>query len=152
VLSISLDNLENGGVLALLDEHLADMYATSPAESVHALDPESLKHHSISFWAAEIDGNVVGCIAMKELDSDHAELKSMRTSEKARNQGVASHLLAYVLNEAQQRQYKKLSLETGSMDFFKPARSLYLKNGFTYCGPFADYTLDPNSVFMERIM
>ena len=152
MLTISLDNLESGAVLTLLEEHLADMYATSPAESVHALDPESLKHKSISFWSAEENGVVVGCIAIKELEQDHAEVKSMRTSEKARNKGVASQLLAHVLTVAQERQYKKLSLETGSMDFFKPARNLYAKYGFIYCAPFADYNLDPNSVFMERII
>lgn len=152
MLTISLDNLESGTVLTLLEEHLADMYATSPAESVHALDPESLKDKSISFWSAEVDGVVMGCIALKELDQDHAEVKSMRTRENARNKGIASQLLEHVLMVAQEREYKKLSLETGSMDFFKPARNLYIKYGFTYCEPFADYTLDPNSVFMERII
>ncbi|MFT2110822.1 GNAT family N-acetyltransferase [Marinomonas sp. 2405UD68-3] len=152
MLTISLDHLESGAVLPLLEAHLKDMYATSPAESVHALDPESLKQPSISFWSANEGGEVIGCVALKELDCNHAEVKSMRTSEAARNKGVASQLLTHVLSIAKERGYKKLSLETGSMAFFIPARKLYEKYGFTYCGPFSDYTLDPNSVFMERVL
>ncbi|MCZ2721404.1 GNAT family N-acetyltransferase [Marinomonas sp. 15G1-11] len=152
MLNIALDDLESGAVLRLLEAHLKDMYATSPAESVHALDPESLKQPSISFWSATQDNEVLGCIALKELTPSHAEIKSMRTCESARNQGVASQLLQHVLTVASSRKYNKLSLETGSMDFFLPARTLYKKYGFDYCGPFADYSLDPNSVFMERIL
>ncbi len=148
MLKINLDNLESGAVLQLLDDHLKDMYATSPLESVHALDPQELKHESISFWSAAEEDEVLGCVALKELDREHAELKSMRTSEAARNKGIASQLLSHVLHVAKERNYKKLSLETGSMAFFIPARKLYEKNGFTYCGPFSGYTLDPNSVFM----
>ena len=149
-MDIKIDNLEDAGVLQLLAEHLADMYATTPADSVHALDVEALKHPSITFWCARENDRVLGCIAIKELDAKHGEIKSMRTTLKARNQGVASKLLAHILEVAASRRYEKLSLETGSTDFFKPARNLYEKNGFKYCQPFAEYEADPNCRFMTR--
>ncbi|MBH9742225.1 GNAT family N-acetyltransferase [Vibrio navarrensis] len=149
-MEIRVDNLEGTGVLQLLEEHLRDMYATSPAESVHALDVEALKHPSITFWCAEKNGVVQGCIALKELASNHAEIKSMRTATSSRNQGVASQLLSHVVGVAKTRNYEFLSLETGSMDYFLAARKLYEKHGFIYCGPFGDYQPDPNSCFMTR--
>ncbi len=149
-MDIKINTLEGGAVLRLLEEHLVDMYATSPVESVHALDVEALKHPSITFWSAETNGVVLGCIAIKELSPNHGEIKSMRTATSARNQGVASALLSHIIEVAESRQYERLSLETGSMDFFKPARRLYERNGFSYCEPFADYQPDPNSCFMTR--
>ncbi|MBE3659308.1 GNAT family N-acetyltransferase [Vibrio navarrensis] len=149
-MEIRVDNLEGTGVLQLLEEHLRDMYATSPAESVHALDVEALKHPSITFWCAEKNGVVQGCIALKELASNHAEIKSMRTATSSRNQGVASQLLSHVVAVAKTRNYEFLSLETGSMDYFLAARKLYEKHSFIYCGPFGDYQPDPNSCFMTR--
>ncbi|MBE3659002.1 GNAT family N-acetyltransferase [Vibrio navarrensis] len=149
-MEIRVDNLEGTGVLQLLEEHLRDMYATSPAESVHALDVEALKHPSITFWCAEKNGVVQGCVALKELASNHAEIKSMRTATSSRNQGVASQLLSHVVAVAKTRNYEFLSLETGSMDYFLAARKLYEKHGFIYCGPFGDYQPDPNSCFMTR--
>ncbi|OFJ27995.1 GNAT family N-acetyltransferase [Vibrio cholerae] len=149
-MEIIVDNLEGTGVLQLLEEHLRDMYATSPAESVHALDVEALKHPSITFWCAEKNGVVQGCIALKELASNHAEIKSMRTATRSRNQGIASQLLSHVVAVAKTRNYEFLSLETGSMDYFLAARKLYEKHGFIYCGPFGDYQPDPNSCFMTR--
>ncbi|PSW21696.1 N-acetyltransferase [Photobacterium sanctipauli] len=148
-MDIAIDKFEDEGVLTLLEEHLADMYATSPPESVHALDVEGLKAPSITFWSARVDNVPLGCIAMKQLDDKQAEIKSMRTSTSSRGQGVATQLLAHLIVEAKARGYQKLSLETGSMDFFKPARRLYQKHGFTYCEPFGDYSYDPNSLFME---
>ncbi|WP_394246534.1 GNAT family N-acetyltransferase [Vibrio profundi] len=148
-MEIRVDNLDGNGVICLLEEHLADMYATSPAESVHALDVEALKHHSITFWSASENDEVLGCVAIKELDPIHGEIKSMRTAEQARNRGVGSQLLTHILQVAKDRNYQKLSLETGSMAFFKPARDLYEKHGFEYCGPFSDYELDPHSQFMS---
>lgn len=135
-------------IVKLLEEHLQDMYATSPAESVHALDIEALKHPSITFWSAHIDGQLVGCVALKEHNKQLAEIKSMRTATYARKQGVASQLLKHVIGIAKQRKYSELSLETGSMTFFQPARNLYQNYGFSYCSPFADYQPDPNSKFM----
>lgn len=148
-MEITLDNLEDGGVVQLLAEHLADMHATSPVESVHALDIEGLKQADISFWCAKKDNEVLGCVALKALNAKHAEIKSMRTADHARNSGVASALLAHIIEVAKTRQYDTLYLETGSMDFFKPARRLYEQFGFGYCEPFADYRPDPNSCFMS---
>lgn len=148
-MQIVLDNLENGEVQKLIEEHLNDMHKTSPSESIHALDINSLKHPSITFWRAQKDELTLGCIAIKELDCKHGEIKSMRTSEMARNQGVASEMLSHLIQVAKSRNYKKLSLETGTQDFFKPARKLYEKNGFEYCQPFADYKRDSNSCFMS---
>ncbi|EGU59874.1 acetyltransferase [Vibrio nigripulchritudo ATCC 27043] len=147
-MEIKIDLLDGQEIIALLNEHLEDMYATSPPESVHALDLDALKKPDITFWSAWDEGELLGCAALKQLDETHAEIKSMRTARTARNRGVASQLLKHVLNVANERNYSRLSLETGSMEFFKPARTLYEKHGFEYCPPFADYQPDPNSEFM----
>jgi len=147
-MEITIDNLESPEVIALLEEHLADMYATSPPESVHALDVEKLKMPEITFFSCWQDAQLMGCAAIKHLDPDHAELKSMRTTPLARKQGVGSTLLQHVIGVAETRGYKKLSLETGAEDFFQPARNLYEKFGFQYCEPFNGYWDDPNSKFM----
>jgi putative acetyltransferase len=140
-------------VRRLLDEHLADMYATSPAESVHALDHSALLAPTVTFFTARDDGVLLGCGALSELTAGpshpgHGEIKSMRTAAPARGRGVASALLDTVLAEARRRRYTRMSLETGTQDYFAPARRLYARHGFTECGPFGSYTLDPHSVFM----
>ncbi|MEK2103887.1 GNAT family N-acetyltransferase, partial [Vibrio parahaemolyticus] len=135
-------------VLALLEEHLQDMYATSPPESVHALDVSKLKLPSITFWTGWDGEQLLGCVAMSQLEDGHAELKSMRTTPSARKQGVASRLLNHVIEQAKHQGIQRLSLETGSMAFFEPAHRLYEKHGFVYCEPFGDYQPDPNSRFM----
>ncbi|MCF7505130.1 GNAT family N-acetyltransferase [Vibrio sp. L3-7] len=147
-MDIKIDDLSGGEVIELLEEHLADMYATSPPDSVHALDIKDLKSPEITFFSAWKENQLLGCVAIKELDTQHAELKSMRTTQFARQSGVASKLLQHVLDTAAARQYQQISLETGSEDYFKPARNLYEKFGFDYCEPFADYELDPYSQFM----
>ena len=149
-MEIGPGDLDDVNVVSLLREHMADMHANSPPGSVHALDVDSLKHPSVSFWIARDKNAVLGCVALKELSPTHGEVKSMRTSERARNRGVASELLTYLIRVARERRYERLSLETGTMEFFEPARSLYRKFGFTRCGPFADYTADSNSTFMTR--
>ncbi|EGQ8305920.1 GNAT family N-acetyltransferase [Vibrio parahaemolyticus] len=145
---IEIDNLERQQVLALLEEHLQDMYATSPPESVHALDVSKLKLPSITFWTGWDGEQLLGCVAMSQLEDGHAELKSMRTTPSARKQGVASRLLNHVIEQAKHQGIQRLSLETGSMAFFEPAYRLYEKHGFAYCEPFGDYQPDPNSRFM----
>ncbi|MFW8648953.1 GNAT family N-acetyltransferase [Vibrio diabolicus] len=145
---IEIDNLERPQVLALLEEHLHDMYATSPPESVHALDVSKLKLPSITFWTGWDGEQLLGCVAMSQLEDGHAELKSMRTTLSARKQGVASRLLNHVIEQAKHQEIQRLSLETGSMAFFEPAHRLYEKYGFAYCEPFGDYQPDPNSRFM----
>lgn len=149
-LEIQLDDLDGPEIRALIGEHLANMAETSPPESIHALDLEGLKKPEITFWSAWEQGILAGCGALKELDREHGEIKSMRTASSHRRKGVARALLAYIVEEARRRGYRRLSLETGSMDAFKPARNLYESFGFEYCSPFADYKEDPNSVFMTK--
>lgn len=150
MMEIILDNLKDNSVVKLLQDHLADMHATSPAESIHALEITAIKNPSLTFWRAQEQDLVLGCIALKELNDNHAEIKSMRTDIKARNKGVGSQLLSHVIKIAEERNYKRLSLETGTMDFFKPAIHLYKKYGFQFCQPFGSYKKDPNSCFMTR--
>lgn len=146
--TIKLDDLSGPEIIALLEEHLNDMQATSPPESKHALDLNGLKAPNVKFWTIWENGNLAGCAAYKELNTTHAEIKSMRTANNYKNKGVASTLLKYLIKDALLSGYKTLSLETGSMPYFKPARTLYQKLGFTFCPPFADYINDPNSKFM----
>lgn len=149
-MEIKIDDLSGGEVIQLLEEYLADMYATSPPESVHALDVEALKSPTITFFSGWLGGELQGCLAIKELTPQHIELKSMRTANAARKSGVAAKLLKHALNLAIEQGYQQVSLETGTQDFFLPARNLYEKFGFSYCGPFADYEIDPHSHFMTR--
>src|SRR5436305_10938083 len=146
--TIQLDDLSGPEIAKLLQEHLDDMHLHSPPESVHALDLEELRQPEITFWSIWCGGELVGCGALKQLDPAHGEVKSMRTRIKFRGQGAGRLILRHILDEARRRGYSRLSLETGSMAAFEPARRLYATHGFTECGPFADYILDPNSVFM----
>jgi putative acetyltransferase len=148
VFQIKLDDLSGKEIFALLQEHLEDMKATSPPESKHALDLEGLKDSSVKFWTVWDGIELAGCGAFKILNSDHAEIKSMRTSSNYKNKGVASHLLIHIIEQAKLCGLKQLSLETGSMDYFVPAHGLYKKYGFSFCGPFSNYKADPNSKFM----
>ncbi len=145
---IRLDDLSGPEIAAFLEEHLRDMRAASPPESKHALDLAALRMPDISFWTAWDDARLIGCCALKQLDPTHAEIKSMRVAITKRRKGIGSALIKHVINEATQRRYRRLSLETGSMAFFDPARKLYRDFGFTDCGPFGSYRQDPNSVFM----
>ncbi len=147
-MKIRMDDLQGDEIRHLLQEHLDDMYATSPAESVHALDLDALRHPDITFWTMWDDGALVGCIALKRLDKHHGEIKSMRTPRQLRRRGAAKALLQHLIEQARIQHYSRLSLETGSMHFFEPARQLYASFGFELCSPFGGYAEDPNSVFM----
>ncbi|KIL35043.1 acetyltransferase [Cohnella kolymensis] len=147
-MDIKRDDLTGTAVAALIGEHLQSMATHSPPESVHALNLEGLKKPEITFWSAWEQDEIVGCGAMKELDGQHGEIKSMRTSSSHLRKGVAKRMLEHIIEEAKRRGYQRLSLETGSMDAFEPARRLYASFGFQYCEPFSDYIEDPNSVFM----
>ena len=149
-MDIKIDDLKGSEINELLQEHLRSMRLHSPPESVHALDIEALREPEITFWTVWEGGELIGCGALKELNSRHAEIKSMRTSSLHLRKGVAKNLLNHMLEEAKRRGYSRLSLETGSMEAFEPARRLYASFGFTYCEPFADYVEDPYSVFMTR--
>ena len=148
-MEIKVDDLTDPRIASFLEQHLEDMKAVSPPESKHALDLEALKQPDITFWSVWQRGELVGCGAIKELDKKHCEIKSMRTCASKRGTGIGAFLLKHILSQAEHRNYTLVSLETGSMAFFEPARNLYEKFGFRYCEPFSNYTHDPNSVFME---
>lgn len=145
---ISLDDLSGKEIAEFLEQHIKDMTVVSPPESRHVLDLEGLRSPDITFWSVWDDHLLAGCGALKELNSEHAEVKSMRTLSSLKQKGIASRLLRHIISEAKNRGYNRLSLETGSMPFFEPARTLYTKFGFQYCRPFANYRQDPNCVFM----
>lgn len=142
------DDLRGPEIAALLEAHLQLMRDTSPPESVHALDLEALRAPEITFWTVWEGPTLLGCGALKELDPAHAEIKSMHTAAAARGRGVARAMLSHIVEEARRRGFRRLSLETGSPEAFAPARALYAGFGFSPCGPFGDYVLDPFSVFM----
>jgi putative acetyltransferase len=147
-LRIVQDDLTGPEIAALLREHLAGMHTHSPPESVHALDLAALRSPDITFWTAWEGTALAGCGALKQLDPRHGEIKSMRTASSHLRRGVASMLLAHVIRVARERDYTRLSLETGSGPAFDAAHALYTRFGFRYCGPFADYRDDPFSRFM----
>jgi putative acetyltransferase len=166
---IQADDLTGPEIIALLQQHLNDMHLTSPPESVHALDLTGLRAAEVSFWtlwvsqqaqsfnespltesSATESEQLAGCGALKQLDAQTAEIKSMRTAEAFRRQGVAARMLEHLITVAGERGYQQLYLETGSMAYFAPARAMYQRFGFIECGPFADYVEDPNSVFMVK--
>ncbi|MEZ4299625.1 MAG: GNAT family N-acetyltransferase [Polyangiaceae bacterium] len=149
---IEVDDPSKPDVLALLEEHLRNMHELSPRESVHALDASRLKAPGITFWTVRDGDTLLGCGALKEIDPEHGEIKSMRTPETMRRRGAGRAMLDHILTEARARGYKRLSLETGSMEAFLPAQKLYESVGFTYCGPFTGYKPDPNSVFMTLVL
>ncbi|MDG0808290.1 GNAT family N-acetyltransferase [Cohnella rhizosphaerae] len=151
-MNIIVDDLSGPEVAALLEAHLRGMAADTPPESVHALDLAGLKRPEITFWSAWDGRDLMGCGALKDLGGGHGELKSMRTAEAHLRKGVAAGLLAHIVAEARSRGFTRLSLETGSPESFIPARKLYEKFGFEYCGPFADYKEDPYSVYMTMAL
>ncbi|PJZ00407.1 GNAT family N-acetyltransferase [Bacillus vallismortis] len=147
---IKIDDVTGHEVISLVNEHLHSMTLMSPPESIHALDAERLKGPEMTFWSAWEGNELAGCGALKELDSRHGEIKSMRTAASHLRKGVAKQVLKHILSEARKRGYERVSLETGSMASFEPARKLYESFGFQYCEPFADYVEDPYSVFMTK--
>ena len=146
--TIRQDDLTGPEVVGLLAQHLTEMGSQSPAESVHALDVAALRGHDVTFWSAWSGDRLAGCAALKQLDAGHAEIKSMRTADDFRGRGIGAVVLAHLLDAARGRGYSRVSLETGSNEPFAPARRLYARHGFVECEPFADYVLDPWSVFM----
>ncbi|AOW95036.1 GNAT family N-acetyltransferase [Rhodococcus sp. WMMA185] len=133
---------------AFLQAHLDDIAPTAPDESQHALDMSGLMKPSVRLWVVRHRDEVVSTGALAQFEPGHEELKSMRTDPRLRGQGVAHALLQYLIQDARSRGVTRISLETGSMDFFAPARRLYARAGFIECPPFGDYLDDPNSTFM----
>jgi putative acetyltransferase len=151
-MKIVVDDLSGPEIAAFLAEHIAEMLSVTPPESKHALDLAALRRSEITFWSVLDGDELVGCGAIKRLDADHAEIKSMRTAPARQRGGIASLLLKHIIAEARHMGFTRLSLETGSAEPYLRARRLYEKFGFDYCPPFADYRPDPNSVFMTRTL
>lgn len=151
-IQIRLDDLSGDATLALIALHLAGMHAISPAESVHALDVDRLRHPDVTFWSAWVDGQVAGIGALSRMDDERGEIKSMRTHDRFRGMGVGRALLRHIIGEARERGLTSLWLETGSTEEFLPAQRLYESEGFARCGPFDGYVDDPFSVFMTRML
>lgn len=139
-------------VRPLLQRHVDLMWATSPPESVHVLNPEALAVPGVAFFTLRTGETVLGMGAISRIDATHAEIKSMHVVAEARGRGLARVLLDHLLAEAQALGYARLSLETGVEPAFAPARALYAGAGFDECPPFEGYTPDPNSVFMTRAL
>ena len=151
-IEIRLDDLTSDATQALIAAHLSGMHESSPPESVHALDVDSLRHPSVTFWSAWIDGTIAGIGALKSLDHERGELKSMRVADGFRGTGVGRALLRHIVAEARRRGMTSLWLETGATPDFLPAQRLYESEGFVVCGPFEGYSHDPFSVFMTRAL
>lgn len=149
-MQIREDDLTGKKIIALLEEHLNNMHEITPPESIHALDLSGLRVPEITFWTIWEGDDLLGCGALKELNKESGEIKSMRTATAHRGKGVGSAVLEHILEVARVRGYYQLYLETGAMPEFAPARNLYARYGFENRGPFADYTDDPNSVFMAK--
>jgi putative acetyltransferase len=145
---ISLDDPRAPDVRRLLVVHLTFARSQTPPEDAHAMDVEELVDPAVRFFSLRRDGALIAVGALKRLDSEHAEVKSMHTVESARGGGVGRQMLEHLIAVARAEGYRRLSLETGSMAAFAPARSLYAGAGFVECEPFADYRPSPNSTYM----
>jgi len=145
---IAVDDPRRADIVALLERHLAFAHEHSPPEDVHALDLDGLLMPTVTFFSARQDGTLLAIGALKELDAGHAELKSMHTVAAARRNGVGRSMVAHLVGVARERDYRRVSLETGTMDAYEPARSLYAACGFRTCEPFGSYSASPNSAFL----
>lgn len=142
-------DLDDARVRALVEYHLG---ASRVSACNHALKVEQLKAPDIQFWAAWEGERLLGIGALQRLSHDHGEIKSMHTASDARRLGIANAMLLHIIDAARAAGMRRLSLETGSWDYFAAARALYEKHGFVVCGPFGEYPLDPSSVFMTRTL
>jgi putative acetyltransferase len=145
---IAMDDPRASDVRDLLERHLAFANSHSPPEDVHALDVDGLLDPAITFFSFRRNGHLLGVGALKQIDERHAELKSMHTAVAARGRGIGRAMLSHLIGAARERGFRQVSLETGSMSAFAPARSLYASAGFRRCGPFGDYRPSRNSTFM----
>jgi putative acetyltransferase len=150
---IGVDDPRSPDVRAVLERHLAFARATTRKEDVHALEADDLADPAVTLFSYRDGGGaVLGIAALKRIDDEHAEVKSMHTVEEARGRGVGRALVEHMVAVARERGYRRLSLETGAQPAFAPARALYASAGFTPCGPFAGYPDSPNSAFMTRAL
>lgn len=146
--SIAPDDPRVADIVALLERHLAFAHEHSPPEDVHALDLDGLLAADVTFFSLRAGGEVLGIGALRMLDASHAELKSMHTAEAARGRGVGRAMVDHLIAVARARGARRVSIETGTMAAFAPARALYVGAGFEPCEPFGDYVYSPNSVCM----
>ena len=151
-MNIELDDVTRPQVLDLLREHLANMYELSPPDQVFAFDASELQAPDVTFWTVWQGDELLGCGALKELDPQHGEVKSMRTPRAARRKGAGKAVIEHIIATARSRGYERLSLETGSHPDFGPAHRLYESYGFVRCGPFSSYKENENSVFMTMLL
>ena len=142
-------NFDNQEVHELLIKHFIELRAASPEGSAHVLDIPGLKISSIKFWSLWENEELIGCGALKFLDENHGEFKSIRVADKFRKNGMGEKLISHLIDQAKQIGIKKLSTETGAGEFFAPARKLFKKCGFEPCEPFAHYKEDPNSCYFS---
>jgi putative acetyltransferase len=150
VVEIVAGGLSDPQVVQLLSVHLSTARAQTAPESAHALDLSGLQAPEISFWSAWEQGQLLAVGALKRLSATHGEVKSMHTAEAARGRGIGSAMLRHIIDVARKSGMTRLSLETGSPAYFKPARALYTRHGFVVCAPFDTYRPDPNSIFFTR--
>ena len=151
-LEYRVDDLSGEPSRRLIARHLAGMRANSPVDGVHALDVEALRQPGVTFWSAWAGDAIAGCGALKQLDAERGELKSMRVADEFLGRGVGRALLEHLVGEARSRGLASLWLETGSSDAFTPAIRLYESAGFVRCGPFNGYVENPFSIFMTRTL
>jgi putative acetyltransferase len=149
---IDVDDPRRDDVRGLIAQHLAFARGVTPPEDVYALDLDGLLDPAITFFSVRVDGELLGIGALKEIEPGHAELKSMHTAGAARRRGVGRALVEHLLGVAAARGIRRISLETGAMDAFAPARSLYAAAGFEPCGAFGDYRPSRNSAYMTRLV
>ena len=152
MIDIRIDDLAGEATRTLIARHLDGMHDSSPPESVHALDADGLRHPAITFWSAWIDGELAGIGALRRIDAERGELKSMRVDDRFLGLGVGRAILRRIVTDARARGMTSLWLETGTTEDFVPARRLYASEGFVPCGPFEGYAEDPFSVFMTRTL
>jgi len=150
MLEFRIDDPTRGAPHELVSAHLVAMHAGTPAESVHALDAAGLSAPEVTFWSAWSGGELAGIGALKRWGVDRGELKSMRVADAFRGTGVGRGILRHILAEAGATGVTSVWLETGSTAEFAPAVRLYESEGFTRCGPFADYRDDPLSLYFTR--
>jgi putative acetyltransferase len=145
---IAIDDPAADDVRALLGRHLAFARATTLPEEVYALDVDALVDPAVTFFSYRAGGELLGVAALKRIDDEHAEIKSMHTAEAARGRGIGRALVEHLIGVAREQGYRRVSLETGAGPAFAPARRLYASAGFGPSGPFADYLPSPNSAYM----
>ena len=143
------NNFDNAEVNHLLTKHFIELRSVSPDDSCHVLDIKGLKDTSIKFWSFWDNNQLIGCAALKFLDDEHGEFKSIRVADNSRGKGFGEKIISHLIEVAKNEGIKKLSIETGAGDFFKSARKLFKKFGFKTCRPFADYKEDPNSCYFD---